>query len=86
MSALKTGSFEAGVFGLPVDFHLGVTRWGCGQKLGLFLGHKAEALTVFDRASVTKRHFNAGFVIPADVGIHLLDELSDGEAELLPVL
>ena len=53
--------------------------WGCGQKLGLFSRHKAEAFTVFDRASATKGHLDACFVVPADVGINLVDKLGHGE-------
>ena len=52
---------------------------GCGQKLGLFSRHKAEAFTVLDWASATKGHLDACFVIPADVGINLVNKLGHGE-------
>jgi hypothetical protein len=52
---------------------------GCGQKLGLFSRHKAEAFTVFDWASATKGHLDACFVIPADVGVNLVNKLGCGE-------
>ena len=56
-----------------------LTLGGCGQKLGLFLRHKAEAFTVLDWASATKGHLDARFVIPADVGVNLVNELGHGE-------
>ena len=62
-----------------VDFHSEVTRGGCGQKLGLFSRHKAEAFTVFDWASATKGHFDACFVVPTDVGVNLVNKLGRGE-------
>ena len=53
--------------------------WGCGQKLGLFSRRKGEAFTVFDRASATKGHLDACFVVPADVSINLVNKLGHGE-------
>jgi len=53
--------------------------WGCGQKLGLFSRHKAEAFTVLDWASFTKGHLDARFVIPMDVGTNLVNKLGHGE-------
>jgi len=52
---------------------------GCGQKLGLFSRHKAEAFTVLDWASATKGHLDACFVIPTDVGVNLVNKLGHGE-------
>ena len=52
---------------------------GCGQKLGLFLRHKAEAFTVLDWASATKGDLDACFVIPTDVGVNLVNKLGHGE-------
>lgn len=58
-----------------VIFRAELILGGCGQKPGLFSDRKAEAFTIFDRASATKRHLDAGFVIPADIAVHGVYEL-----------
>jgi hypothetical protein len=52
---------------------------GCGQKLGLFSRHKAEAFTIFNWASATKGHPDMCCVLPADAGVNLVNKLGRGE-------
>lgn len=48
---------------------------GGSAFLGQFLRFNAEIPTILDGASPAERHLDACFVVPADIGVELIDEL-----------
>ncbi len=53
---------------------------GVRRKSWTGLCRKSEALSIFDRTERAKRHLDALFVIPANVGVYYFNELFDGRA------
>ncbi len=56
---------------------------GVRTKTWTVFTYKAEAFTVFDRASATKGHLDARFVIPMGVDVNLVNKLGHGEGSLI---
>lgn len=67
-----------------VDFHSELSRWGCGQKLGLVSCHEAKISTVLDRTAPAEGQLDTRLVKPANVAIDLADELVDRESSSIP--
>ena len=68
----------------PADRELPAKKTGC-SSVGMQIYSwtvsygKVEAFSLFDRAERSQRYLDAFFIVPADVGFYLGDELFDCE-------